>query len=119
MSDDGPAEMTPETCPEREYHGKPFRYCPVKGCGWGEEPKRKPDDSCSANYHTADTCPAGWRHLPLSAPYKSEVLRLQAVLAQVEALVTAWPDGDERASDYAAARGQCKRAVLQVLRGEV
>lgn len=29
----------PEDCPEREYHGKPFRYCPVKGCGW-MEPRR-------------------------------------------------------------------------------
>lgn len=29
----------PENCPEREYHGKPFRYCPVKGCGWVEPPK--------------------------------------------------------------------------------
>ena len=26
--------LTPETCPERENHGNPFRYCPVKGCGW-------------------------------------------------------------------------------------
>lgn len=23
-------------CPEAEYHGSPFRYCPVKGCGWRE-----------------------------------------------------------------------------------
>lgn len=29
--------MTDEfVCPEAEYHGKPFRYCPVKGCGWME-----------------------------------------------------------------------------------
>lgn len=28
--------LTPDTCPERETHGKPFRYCPVKGCGWHE-----------------------------------------------------------------------------------
>lgn len=25
-----------EVCPEREHHGNPFRYCPVKGCGWME-----------------------------------------------------------------------------------
>ena len=29
--------MTDFICPEAEYHGKPFRYCPVKGCGWMEE----------------------------------------------------------------------------------
>ena len=23
-------------CPEAERHGKPFRYCPVPGCGWIE-----------------------------------------------------------------------------------
>ena len=28
--------LTPETCPERGHHGNPFRYCPVKGCGWHE-----------------------------------------------------------------------------------
>ena len=28
--------ITPETCPERAYHGNPFRYCGVKGCGWTE-----------------------------------------------------------------------------------
>lgn len=28
--------LTPETCPEREAHGNPFRMCPVKGCGWHE-----------------------------------------------------------------------------------
>ena len=26
--------LTPETCPERDSHGSPFRYCHVKGCGW-------------------------------------------------------------------------------------
>ena len=31
--------MTTEfVCPEAEFHGKPFRYCPVKGCGWVETP---------------------------------------------------------------------------------
>ena len=29
--------MTDFVCPEAEYHGKPFRYCPVKGCDWMEE----------------------------------------------------------------------------------
>lgn len=29
--------LTPETCPEREAHGNPFRMCPVKGCGWHED----------------------------------------------------------------------------------
>lgn len=29
--------LTPETCPERDAHGTPFRYCPVKGCGWHED----------------------------------------------------------------------------------
>lgn len=24
------------TCPDARYHGNPFRYCPVKGCGWTE-----------------------------------------------------------------------------------
>lgn len=28
--------LTPETCPERDAHGNPFRMCPVKGCGWHE-----------------------------------------------------------------------------------
>ena len=28
--------LSPDTCPEREAHGRPFRYCPVKGCGWHE-----------------------------------------------------------------------------------
>ena len=37
--------------------------------------------------------------------------RLQAVRDTVES----WPDGNERASAYAAARGQCKRAVLAAL----
>jgi hypothetical protein len=23
-------------CPQAKYHGKPFRYCPEKGCGWIE-----------------------------------------------------------------------------------
>lgn len=27
-----------EICPEAQYHGNPFRYCPVRGCGWVEEP---------------------------------------------------------------------------------
>jgi hypothetical protein len=30
------AGLTPETCPGRANHGDPFRYCPVKGCGWHE-----------------------------------------------------------------------------------
>jgi hypothetical protein len=25
-------------CPEADHHGNPFRYCPVKGCGWMETP---------------------------------------------------------------------------------
>lgn len=25
-------------CPEAKYHGNPFRYCRVNGCGWMEEP---------------------------------------------------------------------------------
>lgn len=25
-------------CPEAANHGNPFRYCPVKGCGWMEAP---------------------------------------------------------------------------------
>ena len=29
--------MTDFVCPEAEYHGNPFRYCGVKGCGWMEE----------------------------------------------------------------------------------
>lgn len=34
-------DVSPETCPGRESHGKPFRYCPVKGCGWHQEPCRE------------------------------------------------------------------------------
>ena len=30
-------------CPDAQYHGNPFRYCPVKGCGWME--KRPPVDA--------------------------------------------------------------------------
>ncbi len=30
------SNITPETCPKRAHHGDPFRYCPVKGCGWME-----------------------------------------------------------------------------------
>lgn len=31
-------------CPEAANHGNPFRYCPVKGCGWTEavEPQPSP-----------------------------------------------------------------------------
>ena len=32
-------DLTPETCPERGRHGQPFRYCPIKGCGWIEQPE--------------------------------------------------------------------------------
>lgn len=32
-------------CPAAAHHGNPFRYCPVKGCGWMEArpPKPAPD----------------------------------------------------------------------------
>ena len=29
-------------CPDAEHHGNPFRYCPVKDCGWMEETPPKP-----------------------------------------------------------------------------
>lgn len=28
--------MSKFVCPDAERHGSPFRYCPVKGCGWIE-----------------------------------------------------------------------------------
>lgn len=34
--------MTTDECPEAESHGNPFRYCPVKGCGWMEPQEEKP-----------------------------------------------------------------------------
>lgn len=34
----------PDTCPDRDFHGKPFRYCHVKGCGW-LEPHPAPQQS--------------------------------------------------------------------------
>lgn len=34
--------MTDFICPEAEYHGNPFRYCGVKGCGWIEAPSKIP-----------------------------------------------------------------------------
>jgi hypothetical protein len=33
-----PADPTTQ-CPEAQHHGNPFRYCPVKGCGWTEAPR--------------------------------------------------------------------------------
>lgn len=27
---------TQDECSGARYHGKPFRYCPVRGCNWGE-----------------------------------------------------------------------------------
>lgn len=35
--------MTDFICPEAEYHGNPFRYCGVKGCGWMETPSKRPN----------------------------------------------------------------------------
>lgn len=29
-------------CPDAEHHGSPFRYCPVKGCGWVGDGPPKP-----------------------------------------------------------------------------
>lgn len=32
-----PHRATPGfVCPESQFHGNPFRYCGVKGCGWME-----------------------------------------------------------------------------------
>lgn len=33
---------TYEPCPEAASHGNPFRYCPVKGCGWVEPSDPQP-----------------------------------------------------------------------------
>lgn len=41
--------------------------------------------------------------------------RAEAALAAVRETVEAWPDGNVRASEYTAARIQCKRAVLAAL----
>lgn len=30
------------TCPQAEFHGNPFRYCPYKGCGWIEPAPSRP-----------------------------------------------------------------------------
>lgn len=29
--------MATADCPQAAQHGNPFRYCPVKGCGWRED----------------------------------------------------------------------------------
>lgn len=44
---------------------------------------------------------------------------LRSQIARVEAVVAAWPDGGESRSEYAAARGQCKRAVVAALASPV
>lgn len=38
-------------CPEAEYHGKPFRYCP--SCDWIEPSKLPPDVRQRFEYHPA------------------------------------------------------------------
>ena len=50
--------MTPETCPERANHGNPFRYCPVKGCGWMEEPTPPTVDEINELYARANAAAA-------------------------------------------------------------
>lgn len=37
METSTPSDAEEFVCPEAEYHGNPFRYCPVKGCGWIED----------------------------------------------------------------------------------
>ena len=37
---------TPETCSGAMYHGNPYRYCPVKDCGWIEP---EPEQECPAD----------------------------------------------------------------------
>jgi hypothetical protein len=33
---DEPRTFDPQDCPGADTHGNPFRYCPVKDCGWHE-----------------------------------------------------------------------------------
>ena len=51
--------LTPETCPNPEVHGNPFRNCT---CGWTEEPK-KPNVQ-----HTCLVCGASWTAPVLTCP---------------------------------------------------
>lgn len=49
---------------------------------------------------------------------EAQAVVAEAAIQRATALIGAWPDGNERVSDYAAARGQCKRAVAAALSGE-
>lgn len=61
------ADVVRSDCPQKEYHGNPFRYCP---CGWAEEPQRSvfdgsdtaPTDLASAVYQTVGAGSMCWEH---------------------------------------------------------
>lgn len=56
----------------------------------------------------------------LIAAARNALPRLLAAAEAIERVrrtVEAWPFGDERVSEYAVARGQCKRAVIRALEG--
>lgn len=39
-----------EACPEAAHHGNPFLYCPVKGCGWTEDPEPEYRCNCGQTF---------------------------------------------------------------------
>jgi hypothetical protein len=74
-------------CPEAESHGRAFRYCPVKGCGW-MEPKPTPELRHSATVAIMQFFDTA--HLPEDLAAASQPCRDLAVQ-----MLNVLPDGPE------------------------
>lgn len=83
--------MSESSCPQADYHGNPFRYCP--SCDWREDTsaiegaKRTKDIENRFSFHPADTDEKRSAH--------------ESVRAQCRTLAHAWsgvlPEGREKA----------------------
>jgi hypothetical protein len=86
--------MTDFICPEAEYHGKPFRYCPVKGCGWMEETHPVSPEALLAQVRSAVwtlhyIVPGFW----WSSPPNQATADVVSGIIAVEGLLPPTPDG--------------------------